>query len=209
VTPTPALVNQQVIRIYDTRGELVRLLNGVSAFRSTDVLTLSLSAFVPTSPQPGGSLNIEINGQVIGTWNALDNAGNVVPNGIYHIVVEEHFPDGTVMILAQNASVDPFTGQETAKLVAAPNMAHPGDPPIHFTASYAGTPADGRSQIKIYSLDGELVNELSVAGGTATWDLTTQRHEPIASGLYLAVLDGIDPMSGQHLTKTAKILYLQ
>ncbi len=202
-------MDQQVIRIYDIRGEVIRQINGVSSFSPTDVLTLSLSTFVPTSPEPGGSLNISLNGQIIGTWNALDNSGNVVPNGIYHIVVEEHFPDGTVMILAQNASIDPFTGQETAKLVAAPNLAHPGDT-IHFTATYAGNPADTRSRIKIYSLDGELVNEVAVSvSGTATWDLTTPQHEPIASGIYLAVLDGIDPASGQSLTKTAKILYLK
>ena len=139
----------------------------------------------------------------------MDNAGNVVPNGTYHIVVEEHFPDGTVEVLAQNASIDPYTGQETVVLVAAPNFVHSGDGPVSFTCSYAGNPADARSHIKIYNLAGELVNDLPVASGTAAWNLTTSGNEPIASGIYLAVLDGIDPVSGQHLTKTSKILFLR
>jgi hypothetical protein len=122
--------------------------------------------------------------------------------------VEEHFPNGAVEVLAQNASVDPFIGQEKAVLVAAPNFVHPGDT-VTFTCSFAGNAADGRSHVKIYNLNGELVDELPVAGGTATWNLTTLRNSPISSGLYLAVLDGIDPVSGQHLTKTSKILFLR
>jgi hypothetical protein len=169
---------------------------------------MSLSNFTPTSPEPGGSLNVLMNGQVIGTWNALDDSGHVVPNGIYHFVVEEHFPDGTVMILAQNAAIDPYTGQDTAQLMAAPNLVHAGES-VKFTASFAGVPADGRSEIKIFNLMGERVDAIPVAGGTASWDLTTFKHLPIASGLYLAVLDGIDPVSGQRLSKSAKILYLR
>jgi hypothetical protein len=190
------------------RGEIIRQVTGTSGFKLTDVLSMSLSKFTPTSPEPGGSLDILINGQVVATWNALDDSGHVVPNGLYHIVVEEHFPDGTVMVLAQNASIDPFMGQDTAKIMAAPNMPHPGDI-VHFSASFAGTPADGRSTIKIFSLNGEMLDEVPVANGSASWDLTTLRHLPIASGLYLAVLDGIDPVSGLHLTKSAKILYLR
>jgi hypothetical protein len=93
-------------------------------------------------------------------------------------------------------------------LVAAPNMVHPGDT-VTFACSFAGGPADGRSHIKIYNLTGEMVYEVAVSGGTATWDLTTLRHSPISSGIYLAVLDGIDPVSGLHLTKTSKILFLR
>jgi hypothetical protein len=87
-------------------------------------------------------------------------------------------------------------------------MVHPGDT-VTFACSFAGGPADGRSHIKIYNLTGEMVYEVAVSGGTATWDLTTLRHSPISSGIYLAVLDGIDPVSGLHLTKTSKILFLR
>jgi hypothetical protein len=93
-------------------------------------------------------------------------------------------------------------------LVAAPNMVHPGDT-VTFACSFAGGPADGRSHIKIYNLTGEMVNDLPVASGTAVWNLTTLGNESIASGIYLAVLDGIDPVSGLHLTKTSKILFLR
>jgi hypothetical protein len=204
-TITPALVNQQTIEIFDIRGELVLTLKGTSTFSETGPFSLSLSTFVPLVNAPGGSLNISINGVVVAAWNATDQSGQLVPNGVYHISVTEKFPDGSSLNMAQNAPVDPYSNQTAVYFKAMPNMVHSGDV-VKFSASFAGIVADGQSKIKIYDLAGELIASLFVQNGASNWDLTDSKNQIVASGIYLAVLDGTDPASGQHLTKVLKIL---
>jgi len=198
-------VDQQTIRIYDIRGELILTLTGTSNFRVSDPLSLTVSPFVPAISVPGGSLNILMNGQVIATWDAEDQNGKLVTDGVYQIVVTEQFPDGSSIVLAQNASVAPYSNQGVIDFTAMPNMVHPGDV-VKFSASFSGIVADGQSKIKIYDLAGELVNSLPLLNGTAAWDISNSGRQAAASGIYLAVLDGVNPVSGQHLTKTLKIL---
>jgi hypothetical protein len=204
-TITPAMVNQQIIQIFDIRGELILTLNGTSSFNKTGPFSLTLSTFIPLSNVPGGSLTISMNGQTIATWDAMNGNGQLVPNGVYHIVVTEQFPDGSDIVLAQNASVAPYSNQEAINFIAMPNMARSGDV-VKFSATFAGIVADGQSKIKIYDLAGELIASLFIQNGASTWDLSDSKSQIVASGIYLAVLDGTDPASGQHLTKILKIL---
>jgi hypothetical protein len=77
-----------------------------------------------------------------------------------------------------------------------------------ITASFAGVPADQRSSVKIYAMDGERVITLGLNFGTVYWNLENNIGQSVASGLYLIVLDGVDPVSGKQVRKTQKLLVL-
>ena len=164
---------------------------------------MSLSSFQP-NPGLGGSINIYLNGQLVASWNAVDDGGQMVPNGFYHFVLEENPVGANSILLERDAFVDPNHGGAVS-LSAAPNVGHPGDT-IQFSASFAGIAADGQSKIKIYGVDGELVQTLTLSNGAAAWDLTNKSSQKVAAGLYVAVLDGINPTSGQKLRKICKVL---
>lgn len=106
--------------------------------------------------------------------------------------------------MERDAFIATFHG-ESISLIAWPNFAHPGGT-VNFTASFAGTPANNQSKIKIYTADGELVQTVTLNAGSSTWDLRNASGQTVASGVYLAVLDGIDSASGQALNKTVKVL---
>lgn len=165
---------------------------------------MTLSNFVPNPNGPGGTITVFLNGQTVGTWNATTDSGEWVPNGFYHFVLVEHASDGSTVQMERDAFISTFHGESMA-LVAAPNMVHSGDS-VNFNASFAGTPADSQSKIKIYATNGELVRTLILSFGTASWDLRNNHGQAVGSGIYIAVLDGIDPASGQSLNKIIKVL---
>lgn len=165
---------------------------------------MTLSNFVPNPNGPGGTISIYLNGQTVGTWNATTDGGAWVPNGFYHFVLVEHANDGGTVQMERDAFISTFHG-EAISLVAAPNIARPGDT-VHFNASFAGTRADGQSRMKIYSTDGELIRTLVFVSGAVPWDLKNTSGQTVASGVYVAVLDGMDPLNGQSLNKIVKVL---
>lgn len=165
---------------------------------------MTLSNFVPNPNGPGGTISIYLNGQVIAVWNVTDGAGNLVPNGFYQFVVVETTNNGNVIQLEGEAYISTNHGEEVSLLVL-PNIGHPGDI-LKFIASFNGIAADNQSMIKIYSVDAELVKALVISSGSASWDLKNINGFTVASGVYIAVLDGIDPASGQKLTQSKKIL---
>jgi len=167
---------------------------------------MSLSSFVPNPSGAGGSIAVNLNGLAIATWNATGLNGKPVPNGFYHFVIEEHTAEGNTIFLERDAFLMPYHGQD-ASLSAMPNIGHSGDT-IQFVASFAGTLADGQSKIKIYAVSGELVQTLAVQNGTAAWDLSNTGQKMVASGVYLAVLDGVDPANGQQGRKIVKVMVI-
>ena len=165
---------------------------------------MTLSNFSPDPSGLGGNITILLNGQKVATWNATDSKGNIVPNSYYHFIMSEHTSDGNVVLMERDAFIAPFRG-EPVSLSAMPNVGHPGGT-ITFSASFAGTPADGQSKVRIYAVSGELVQTLTLSNGVVTWDLTNTNYQAVASGVYLAVLTGIDPTNGQKLYKISKVM---
>ena len=165
---------------------------------------MSLSPFVPNPDGPGGAISVFLNGQLVGTWNATNNNGILVPNGQYHFVLLEHGADGNTVQMERDAFIPTFHGEPVA-FSAWPNSGEPGDV-IKFNASFAGTPADGQSTIKVYAVSGELVQTVPISNGAASWNLRNADGSSLSSGLYLAVLDGVDPRNGQGFHKVVKIL---
>jgi hypothetical protein len=204
VTSTPCGI--QVVRIYDERGEMVAQLCGSLVFPEETGFSLSLSNFVPNPSGPGGTIAVYLNGQIVTTWDTIGKNGEWVPNSYYHFVVEQHAADGRTVVLARDAFVAPYHGQDVS-LAAQPNVGYKGGT-IVFYASFAGVPADARSNVKIYTVAGELVRTIQVTDGTVTWSLEGDDGQPVASGVYLALLEGIEPTSGQKLTKITKVLVI-
>jgi hypothetical protein len=207
-TPNASLTpscGQQVVNIYDERGEKVATVCGNVSFPAGTNFTMTLSSFSQNPNGPGGTISIFLNGQWITTWNAAKDDGSFVPNAFYHFVLQENTGNGNTIQIERDAFISTYHGEAVA-FVGLPNVARAGDT-VKFTASFAGTPGTSQSKIKIYSMDGELLQTLDLDGtGSATWDLKNAEGSPVASGLYIALLDGVDPTSGQGLTKTIKLL---
>jgi flagellar hook assembly protein FlgD len=198
------LCGQQLVQIYDERGEKVATLCGNQVFASGTVFSLKLSDYQPSPSGLGGSVSIELNGQLVTVWDGKDSTGTFVPNGFYHVVVLETTPDGKEVKLEKDVLILNDAGA-TISLNALPNFAHPGDL-MQIIASFAGTPADATSNIKIYTVSGELVRSLTISSGAATWDIRNNDGQFVSSGIYFLVLDGRDPNSGLKKDKIVKIL---
>jgi hypothetical protein len=196
--------DQESIYVYDERGEKIGTICGLTGMPSEENLTMTISGFIRNSGGSGGNIVIYLNGQVIATWDCLDRNGNLVPNSFYHFVLMGNLADGTEVLLETDAFVAPHQ-EQAVSLSARPNTANAGDT-IQFSASYAGVPADGQSKIRIYTVAGELVRTITLSNGTVSWQLDTADGSPVASGVYLAVLDGINPTNGQKLVKITKVM---
>ena len=195
-----------MVRIYDERGEMVAQLCGSLIFPEGTGFSMSVSGFTPNAAGPGGTIAIYLNGQVVTTWDATDKNGNRVPNSYYHFVIEEHTAEGRTVVLARDAFVASNHEGEVS-LTARPNIGRAGGTML-FSASFAGVPADEQSNIRIYTVAAELVRTIKLSNGTATWSLETEEGTPAATGVYLAVLDGINPTNGQKLVKITKVSVL-
>jgi hypothetical protein len=167
-------------------------------------LTLDTSVFNPSYPEPGGTLTVEVNSQVIGVWDAKDRNGRVVPNGYYMLVLQQTFADGSKADFEKTVYIEPYNQNSPAELSARPNIARSGDV-IRLTASLRGAPAEDGEKVMIYAVSGELVRILSFTGGLAEWDLRNDSGEAVANGVYLAVLDGWDAVLGAPSRKIVKV----
>lgn len=134
----------------------------------------------------------------------MDDNGKYVPNSYYHFVMRENAGTGNTVLLERDAFIAPFHG-DLVSLTALPNVCHAGDV-VNISASFSGTPADGQSTIRVYAVSGELIRNLSIANGVTTWDLRGANSQTVASGIYLLVLEGINPTSGQKSYKITKVL---
>lgn len=177
---------------------------GNVSFADGTPFSMRLSGFQPDPSGIGGSVTIQLNGQVIAIWDCRDLSGALVPNSIYHVVLFETTSDGRSVRLERDVFITNNHGQG-ADLAARPNQGKPGDI-LQFLASFAGMPADDTSKIKIFTTSGELVRNLTVSGGTSSWDLRNEQGVFVASGIYFAALDGKDPASGLRSFKVIKLL---
>jgi hypothetical protein len=203
-TPTGASTCDQRVTIFDSRGEKIRVLCGSFSATGPQVLTLTASAFVPDLSGLGGTLSLFLNGQPTAVWDARDEKGQVVPNSFYHVVVEASFTDGTKALLELDVYVGARGKLSAIQLKASPNVAHAGDT-VTLSASFGSAFADSRSRAKIYAANGERVRTLTFTGGQVAWDLTNEGGQPVATGLYLVCLDGVDLGTGQPAHKIVKV----
>lgn len=205
-TSTPAC-GQQVVNVFDERGELIATLCGNILFPNGSVYSATLSSFVPSPSGLGGTITIYLNNKPVAVWNGLDSKGQLVPNGFYHFTIVENLPGGNTVVLARDAFIDAESGTRGLQISARPNLAHPGDT-VTILASFSGTPPDAQSKIKIYDIAGELLATRSLSNGAASWDLRNLTGQEVGTGLYLVVFDGNDPVSGTPVRKAVKIILI-
>lgn len=94
------------------------------------------------------------------------------------------------------------------QLSAQPNIAYFGGT-IRLLATVEGNPVNGSHILKLYDTSKELVKTLDMSGGQAVWDLTNSVGQDVASGLYLIVLDTVDPQTGSPAQKVIKVVVLR
>ncbi len=207
-SPTPNC-QAEIVKIFDSRGELVRTICGADPFTNPASIVLGLSNFMPDKSGLGGQVTIYLNGVVIAVWDVKDSAGILVPNGYYQVLVEQNNPGGNQLSVSKDIYVGPNFLTSAAQLTAWPNVARPGTT-VLFTAMIEGNLAGGKSVIKVYALTGELVNSLPISNGQAHWDLSDSSKVSVASGLYLAVLDGNgDTVTQTPVRKIVKVIVLK
>ncbi len=79
-------------------------------------------------------------------------------------------------------------GSPDGKPLAYPNPFRPGKG--HTALSIDNLPETGT--LKLFTLKGELVREIPVAAGSASWDVKNTAGENVSSGVYFGVVDGQD-----------------
>jgi flagellar hook assembly protein FlgD len=197
-----------VVNIFDERGELIRTLCGTLSAPQSLSFTFTVSSFTPNSTGTGGTLTFYVNGQAVATWDATDKNGKTVPNSFYHLVLDQRLTDGTLALRAKDIFISTASQTSSIQLLAYPNIAHAGDV-LHLSVAFGVNAADGRSNIKIYTVSGELVRTLALSNGQATWNLTNAQGQTVSSGIYLIVLDGVDVNTGNRATKVIKVVVLR
>ncbi len=208
-TPIPtAACASETVEIFDERGELVTTLCGTLGPLAPGPLDLTVSSLVPNASGPGGTLDFLLNGKIAASWDTTDKNGKPVVNGFYYLVFQQRFTDGTHIRMEKTFFVAPWGRASDVQLTAWPNIVHGGES-VRLTAVIGANPADGGSRLKIYSINGELVKNLAPSVGQMTWDLSNNHGQAVAAGLYLLVLDGRDPASGNPMHKTIKVVVLR
>src|SRR5665213_337958 len=121
--PLTASVNVQVpgvytvnIDIYNSAGEVVKVIPVHSEAQPISSITLSTSNQITTLEGPGSIINIYYGGVLIGTWDGSNNSGNPVTNGSYAIKVDSVSPLGTVTSVQQGATVNRALSDITANI---------------------------------------------------------------------------------------------
>jgi hypothetical protein len=151
----------------------------------------------------GGVLGLTLNNSAIAQWDGKDSQGNPVPMGFYHVIVTQTFTDGSQVQLQNSVYWGDHAPIAAVILQAAPNWVTVGGT-IQLTAQVDGNPVNASGVVKIYSLSGELLRQLDLAGGRGIWDLTNLQGGSVASGIYLVVLDTKDA-NGNPARKVIKV----
>jgi hypothetical protein len=81
-----------------------------------------------------------------------------------------------------------ITNNNSGNPLAFPNPFRPGKG--HTALSIDNLPETGT--LKLFTLKGELVREIPVAAGSASWDVKNTAGENVSSGVYFGVVDGQD-----------------
>ena len=122
-TPITSSVNVQVpglytvnIDIYNSAGEVVKVIPVQSFSQPINAITLSTSNLITTLQGPGSIINIYYDGILIGTWDGSNNGGNPVTNGNYMIKVDSVSPQGVVTSVQQDATVNRKLSNITANI---------------------------------------------------------------------------------------------
>ncbi len=118
---------------------------------------------------PSGNLPIPVTSAVF-----TDATGSIIPTG--------SVTDGTVTVSASPSS------QGSGSLWSPRVYPSPWRSDLNGTIPITFDQLTGNSTIKIFTVSGHLVRELSTDSGSTTWDLANNSGSKVASGLYFYVI---------------------
>jgi hypothetical protein len=103
-------------------------------------------------------------------------------SGFWHVEVTAHNQAGVSNTKSADFQVD-SSDLSSARVHPNPFRAARGDQNVIFDR------LPDHSTVKIFSVSGRSVKTLDAASGSATWDLTNEAGDRVASGIYLYVID--------------------
>jgi flagellar hook assembly protein FlgD len=209
----PVIINRAFYTIdanvYNEAGEIVRHMFAyvsdpaqqlvTSAILSSNVLEES---YQPVSGQPS-VVTVSLNNGVSMVWDGKSDSGSYVGNGQYYIEILSTDGHGGSSMLNETIVVLGNAGTGTQGVYAQPNI-------LTVASGVTSTSFHVKSNLNlsvdaiIYTIAGELVDEVGPAGGNSTLSWSAQGH---ASGLYIAVVEARDPATNGLISRqTTKFL---
>lgn len=173
-----------VVTVYDASGRAVRTV--------VDRMIGAAPVLARVEPDPGtpGVIVFVLSDGTRIVWDGRDAAGAPVPNGVYTVRVTDRLPDGRESVTTAGfAYTRPFMDViESAALV--PN---PATESVWLSYRLASTAAI--VDVRIYNVAGELVFKTTVNGAARQyrWDLRNADGRRVTDGMYIVVLDALDP----------------
>jgi len=176
-------VSKVELVVYNQAGEVVRHLAATWSGPIADVTQAKLTASVisPTNgPSEGVTATSVMSGSaVLGVWDGRNDNGDIVNNGQYYIEVKVDDGKGAHSTLELVVSVlSDRSGGKT--MVVKPNVLTRDNP----VGAIDGGVLGGTVNVKVYSLTGSLVGNLTGVVGAGTVSLDSR---PYASGVYILV----------------------
>ena len=195
--------------IYNSVGEVVRHLYGSAGDPAGAQMTnvvLSSSVVAPGAGNNGGSLGILVKASggnnLALTWDGTGDNGQTMTPGVYEL--EVHWDDGMNGVSDIDKSIVVRPGQTQAGVLAEPNLLGPGTGSI---VTFQAMGDQGLAlRFKIYTVAGERV---PAAAGPSGPDRIQYDASGLASGLYLAVVDGTDASNHLQLHQVVKFTVLR
>jgi flagellar hook assembly protein FlgD len=170
-------------------------------------MSLSASTIAPSDVGSSGvptQLDIVLSNGITLVWDGKSDSGNFVQNGEY--LVEVQSGTGAGAVLVQEVSVQDRGSTAGAGVVTAwPNILSASNGTMvttfHTDSSFTLT-----LNASIYTIAGELVHAIKGSQGSnqVTWNAAG-----LASGIYLAVVEEIDPSGGLLSRQILKIAVIK
>jgi uncharacterized repeat protein (TIGR01451 family) len=197
------------VLIYNEAGEVVRHLYAYTSNPGQTIVTsaqLSTSVIEPSNVTSTGGTPAQVtislsNGTTV-VWDGKSDSGSIVQNGQYFVEVHSLDGQGGDTIIDQRISVlDPNNGM--GPVFAKPNILTSAN---GFSTTFVDATGETLTlSVRIYTTAGELVTVVNGAPGAneASWTATG-----VASGLYIAEVESLNPAGGIADQKTLKLVVL-
>jgi uncharacterized repeat protein (TIGR01451 family) len=187
------------VGVYNEAGELVKQIFVKQFSQAIQDITLMTDKVISSL---NDKIDIVYQGQVIGTWDGTNTAGEPVVNGKYHIKVDNVDPMGTVMTTTQEAVVSRTLYKEEVVIYNEAGEA------VRHLYSYVDDPGkaglvDVRLSASVIRPGGtgngiptQLVVTLST-GASVVWDGRSDAGKVVSTGKYIVEAHSVDGQGGE------------
>jgi len=201
--PIQVLRSDEYVRmnVFNAGGELIRSMEVPRPPQSiVDIGQVDPVLHIRNDGAPIVSINY--GGMSPLTWDGTNSQGRLVTNGVYEIQLQSKTANGLedisskqVIILREQGSTvitDPSDPEAWPKIIPNPKIIT-GDGQDTITFQWFITGAEGKVLIRIYNMAGELVDriEAPLLPNQCDWDLRTSGNHPVASGMFIVIMEGI------------------